>query len=48
MPKNLDAGKYTTKVAIVDKRTGNPIQLAISGVEENGLYTLSDIFVVDP
>jgi len=48
MPEKLETGIYTTKVAIIDKRTGNPIQLAISGGDESGFYTLSEIIVVDP
>jgi len=41
----LSHGSYTTEVAIVDKRTGRPINLAIEGRQSQGRYLLGSIEV---
>ena len=46
LPDILQPGKYLLKVAIIDNRTGAPVQLAIDGADQFGLYLLSDIEIV--
>jgi hypothetical protein len=46
LPNTLQPGNYLLKVAIIDNRTGSPIQLAIDGADQFGLYILSDIEIV--
>jgi hypothetical protein len=46
LPDSMQPGNYQLKVAIIDNRTGYPIQLAIDGVDQFGLYTISEIGIV--
>lgn len=45
VPTSVQAGNYTTAVAIVNERTGQPIQLGIAGRDAQGLYHLGSIEV---
>jgi hypothetical protein len=45
LPSNLAAGTYQIKVAIIDRRTGLPINLAFVGRDENGRYPLDTITI---
>ena len=46
LPDSIKSGKYIIKVAIIDLATGEPINLAITGQEENGFYFLSEFDVI--
>jgi hypothetical protein len=46
IPDGTPPGNYAMKVAIVDMRTGKPIQLAFDGVDGNGKYFLHDMEIV--
>jgi hypothetical protein len=48
IPSSLAEGRYIIKVAIIDKRTGAPINLAIDGQNDNGVYTISEIIIFAP
>ncbi len=43
LPTRLRTGAYELKVAIIDQRTGRPIQLAFEGVDANGRYLIDTI-----
>ncbi|MFN8455452.1 MAG: DUF4832 domain-containing protein [Anaerolineae bacterium] len=45
LPANLPSGIYQTKVAILDKRTGQPINLAFAGRDSQGRYLLGTLIV---
>ncbi|MBT3313032.1 MAG: DUF4832 domain-containing protein [Anaerolineae bacterium] len=45
LPATLYSGSYILKVAIIEKRTGNPIQLAFEGNDGTGKYFLTQIEV---
>ncbi len=45
LPAELPAGKYELKAAIVDARTGLPIQLGFDGPDSNGRYLLATVTV---
>jgi hypothetical protein len=45
LPGTLQPGTYDLKVAIVDRRTGLPIQLAMQGRDDQGRYQITTINV---
>jgi hypothetical protein len=47
VPADLQAGQYTAAVAIVNERTGQPIQLAIGGRDGQGRYHLGAVQITE-
>jgi hypothetical protein len=46
VPADLEPGKYSVRVALLDPRTGKPaIQFAIEGRQPDGWYQLGEIAV---
>lgn len=45
LPDYIHAGNYYAGVSILDQRTGKPINLAFTGLDENGIYILAPVTI---
>jgi uncharacterized protein DUF4832 len=45
LPGNLQSGTYAVKVALLDQRTGLPIQLALQARDGEGRYLVTNVYV---